>query len=160
MESVKFVKTSDISEKIEDLFQSEKTKLLKVIPNAQIEHIGGTSVPGLISKGDLDINVRVESKDFNKATDILKILYLVNQPENWTESFSSFKDDSRDLGIQLTILNSSGDHFVSQREYLRIHPEAVSELNTLKMKFENANMQDYRKEKNKFFEKLNSLIYA
>lgn len=154
MQTVHFVKTEKISEKIQSLFESEKAKLLELFPNADIEHIGGTAILGTISKGDLDINIRVEPKDFQEAVEILKGLYEINQPDNWTSGFASFKDDSRNLGIQLTVIGSDDDCFVAQREYLKSHPDKVEELNSLKEMFEGKNMDEYRKEKGKFFERL------
>ena len=156
MEIVHFVKTGNITERIEALFVSEKQKLEALFLNAFIEHVGGTSVPGAILKGDLDINVRVESQDFQEATETLKRLYEVNQLDNWTPGFASFKDEPRDLGIQLTAIGSKDDYFVAQRDYLRNHPRKVEELNTLKEKFEGRDMNEYREEKRKFFENLNS----
>ena len=154
MEIVHFIKTEDSGAKIEVLFASEKQKLSKLLPTADIQHIGGTSVPGSISKGDLDINVRVTPKDFQRATEILTKLYQINQPHNWTAGFASFKDDTRDLGIQVTAIGSPDDYFVAQRDYLRAHPDKVTELNTLKEKFEGKSMDEYRKAKGIFFEKL------
>lgn len=104
----------------------------------------------------MDINIRVKPEDFDEIVRALKSLYEINQPENWSEEFASFKDDSRQLGIQVTVVGSPEDHFVAQREYLKNHPEVVSELNALKEKFEGKNMDEYRKEKGKFFERLNS----
>ncbi len=123
-------------------------------PDAQIEHIGGTSVPGSLTKGDLDINIRVRPEDFGRTTETLKKLYEINQPDNWTSGFASFKDDGRNLGVQLTVIGSPDDHFVPQRDYLNNHPEKVLEFNKLKEKFEGKSMEDYRKEKGEFFENL------
>ena len=152
---VHFIKTVDIKEKIDTLFNSEKKKLQDIFPSSNIEHIGGTSVPSLISKGDLDINIRVPEKDFQRSVETLKGLYEINQPNNWTSGFASFKDDSRDIGVQLTVKDSADDLFVPQREFLKNHPEKVLELNILKEKFEGGDMDEYRVEKGKFFESLN-----
>lgn len=154
METVHFVKTENISEKVNALFETEKAKLLELFPHADIQHIGGTSVPCTISKGDLDINVRVEQAEFDAVVERIKTIYEINQPNNWTAGFASFKDDSRDLGIQVTAIGLLDDCFVTQRDYLREHPEKVIELNQLKERFEGKSMNEYRKEKRVFFEEL------
>jgi hypothetical protein len=41
METVNFIKTEEIQDKIEDLFIAQKLKLSRALPNAIIEHIGG-----------------------------------------------------------------------------------------------------------------------
>ena len=154
-DKVSFINEKDIREKIENLFQSEKEKLQKLLSNSQIEHIGGTSIVHSITKGDLDINIRVSKENFKDSIEILKKIYNINQPNNWTENFASFKDDSIDLGIQLTVIDSADDHFIKQRDFLNSNPEKVLELNKIKLSFEGQDMDDYRKEKGKFFETLN-----
>ena len=154
VQTVNFIKSEDVLEKIEALFSTEKEMLSAVLPYADIEHIGATSVPGTITKGDLDINVRIKLEKFQDAIKVLEGIYEINQPENWNEGFASFKDDSRDLGIQLTVLGTSVDYFVAQREYFKIHPEKVIELNALKKEFEGKGMDEYRKTKNAFLRQL------
>ena len=151
---VNFVKAEDVLEKIEKLFSAEKAILASALPYADIEHIGATSVPGTITKGDLDINVRVQLEKFQDAIKILKGMYEINQLENWNEGFASFKDDSRDLGVQLTVLGTPVDYFVAQREYFKTHPEKVIELNALKKEYEGKGMDEYRKGKNTFLRQL------
>ncbi len=153
MEIVEF-KTSEV----EQVFEKEKAKLIKIFPNIQIEHIGGTSVPGLITKGDLDINIRVQKDDFPTVVEKLKSIYQINQPENWTETYASFKDtiDGIDFGAQVTAVDSPEDYFLKHRDFLRTHPEVVEKFNQLKKKWEGKDMAEYRKEKSEFFEKLTS----
>jgi GrpB-like predicted nucleotidyltransferase (UPF0157 family) len=154
MKTVRFKKTEDIAHEVEAAFVLEEQKLSEVLPHAQIENIAATSVRDSITKGDLDINVRVTPEDFQSAIEVLEVLYEVNQPDNWTAGFASFKDDLRDLGVQLTVIGSPDDYFVAQRDVLRKHPEKVAELNALKEQFEGGNMEEYRKEKGRFFESL------
>ena len=155
---VKFVKTDDIADKVKALFGAEKEHLAKNLPKAIIEHVGGTSIPGSISKGDIDINIRVQPEDFEKTMEILKTIYKAHRPDTWPEGFACFKDVPRNLDIQLTIIGSAGDYFVMQREYLKNHPEVVSELNALKEQFEGKDEREYGNAKGKFFEHLNSII--
>lgn len=154
MSKVYFVKTSEIAGKLNSFFETERNKLSGFFPDADIQHIGGTSVPNSISKGDLDINIRVNKSRFNKTIEKLKNIYDINQPENWTDNFASLKDDSRDLGVQVTVIDSPEDQFVAQRDFLITHPERLEELNKLKQNFEGKDMDEYRKAKSEFFEKL------
>ena len=55
--------------------------------------------------------------------------YDINQPDNWTDTYASFKNDGADLGIQLTIIDGDGDFFVKQRDALAASPEKIDELN-------------------------------
>lgn len=132
---------------------------LKLFPFADIQHIGSTSIPGSLSKGDIDINVRIKPENFKEVVSKLKELYEVNQPENWTGNFASFKDDKNydlPVGIQLTIIDSPDDFFVEQRDRLIQNKKLLDELNKLKQQYEGKTMEEYRKVKSEFFEKLRS----
>jgi len=156
LEKVSFVNEQEIREKIVNLFQTEKEKLQKLLPNSNIEHVGGTSVPNSMTKGDLDINIRVSEENFNDSIECLKKIYQINQPNNWTDGFASFKDDNIDLGVQLTVNDSADDLFVKQRDFLKSHPGKVLELNKVKLFFEGKSMDEYRKAKGEFFKNLKS----
>ncbi|CAM3485341.1 hypothetical protein PAMA111031_04255 [Paraphotobacterium marinum] len=41
------------------LFEKYKNKIQSILPKAKIEHIGSSSIPNAISKGDLDILIGV-----------------------------------------------------------------------------------------------------
>ncbi len=154
MEKVNFKLSSELKEKSEKLFEDQKEKIIEQLPYAEIEHIGGTAIPNLYTKGDLDINIRVEDKsEFQKAIDLLKSKYEINQPDNWNQAFASFKDDSNfelPLGIQLTIKGTLEDHFIRQRDKLLAEPELVEKYNTLRLQYHEGNMKDYRTAKDSF----------
>lgn len=151
---VHFVQSDEIRKSVESLFRIEKAKLQEMFPSAKIEHVGGTAVPGLLTKGDLDICVQVTEEDFHNAAHALKECYEINQPNNWTRTYASFKDGSRDIGVQLCVVGSADDYFVHQREYLLKNQGAVEKLNQLKQQFEGSDMEAYRSAKNNFYEKL------
>ncbi len=43
-----------------------------LLPEAELDHIGATAVPGALTKGDLDILVRVSPPAFPAAVEVLK----------------------------------------------------------------------------------------
>jgi GrpB-like predicted nucleotidyltransferase (UPF0157 family) len=158
---VTFKTYESLHEKVEKLFELEKARILTFFSETSmqemfnVEHIGGTSIPFLYSKGDLDLNIRAKDKaDFETIINCLKENYEINQPENWNMHYASFKDNARDIGIQVTILKTPEDYFVPQRDFLRRHFEKVDALNKLKLRFEGKLMDDYRIEKAKFFKTL------
>lgn len=161
MNMVNFKPSENIRASSEKLFQQERSRILVTLPQADVQHIGATSIPGTITKGDLDINVRVSRKDFKKAVELLKKLYEINQLENWSDDFASLKKDGYfdlDLGVQLVIIDSKSDDFVKIRDLLIRRPDFVKKYNELKIKFEGKGMEDYRREKAEFFENLKKLI--
>ena len=106
MEVVHFEKSEYFRLKADELFNEQRRILQTKLPFADIQHVGGTVIPGLLTKGDLDINVRVQSEDFEGAVELLKELYEINQPENWSDVYASFKNDDSyilPLGIQVSV---------------------------------------------------------
>ncbi|WP_158304357.1 GrpB family protein [Beijerinckia indica] len=80
----------------EEAFQTLRQQLLAKLPkDVDIEHIGATSIPGCLTKGDLDIVIRVQHAQFAEVDRNLARLFIRNVGSVRTDSFSSFKDDAR-----------------------------------------------------------------
>jgi len=157
MSIVHFKPTSDFLELANKIFEVQKVRIVQLLPNADVQHIGSTSIPNSITKGDLDLVIRVPREEFKQATEELQSIYDINQSENWSDKFASFKDEKNlgiDFGAQLVIKGSKSDDFIKLRDILLKNPNLVEELNAIKIKYEGKSMVDYRKEKADFFQKL------
>ena len=155
MELVTFKKSENFKEKADELFESKKQEFLARLPFADIQHVGGTAIPKLLTKGDMDINIRIPAENFAETVKYLKGVYSVNQQDNWTDTFASFKDDDSynlPLGIQLTVVDSQEDYFVKHRQALLNDTDLVKRFNEIKISFEGKDMNAYRKAKSKFLE--------
>ncbi len=53
------------------LFRKEKKKLDKLFPDAKIEHVGSTSIPGLGGKGIIDILIGLKKSNWKKTKKVL-----------------------------------------------------------------------------------------
>jgi GrpB-like predicted nucleotidyltransferase (UPF0157 family) len=164
METVRFFyPTESFQRHVRSIFEQESQRIARLIPEAEIEHIGATAVPGSLTKGDVDILVRVGEQHFDAARKALMAHYTINQPENWTESFASFKDDrlgALPLGVQLVVTGSADDIFAQCRDTLIAQPQQLARLNALKSKFDGRAMEEYRAAKAQFFEQLLSRDHA
>lgn len=57
-----------------DLFLRYKSEIKELVSEARVEHIGASSIPTAISKGDLDIFVGVESLELESKVQLLMTL--------------------------------------------------------------------------------------
>lgn len=153
---VKLISQNSLSEKAEKTFLLQKAIIIKLLPEADIQHVGSSAIPNSITKGDLDIQVRVDASLFTKAVQELSRLYELNEGSTKTESFRAFKDDSVSppLGVQLTVIGSEFDIFWKFRDILLMNDQYRKEYDQLKAEFEGKNMESYREAKNEFFGKL------
>jgi uncharacterized protein len=114
---------------------------------ADVQDMGATAIPGLLTKGDVDVNVRVAAGDFAPLVEFLGRRFEINQPQNWTEGFASFADETNyalPVGVQVTILCHADDVYIAQRDRLAARPDLIAEYNQLKSGYEGSDMDDYR----------------
>lgn len=153
---VYFRKQEKFKKQAEELFLKERKRILRVIPGADIQHIGSTAISGSLTKGDLDIQVRVKQKNFEKAQNALSKMYKPNKGNPPTKTYASFKEsDSKiPLGIQLTVIGSKEDNFTILRDILASNKKYLGEYNAMKKRYQGKSMKEYRKAKGKFVEKV------
>jgi len=134
----------------------EQKRILRVVPNADVQHIGSTAIPGSLTKGDLDIQVRVGQKDFKKAQKALSKIYKPNKGNPPTKTYASFKNNSAKipLGVQLIVVGSKEDNFTALQDILVGNKKHLKAYNALKEQYQVKPMREYRKAKGKFVEKV------
>jgi len=124
------------------------------LPDCQIEHIGATSMPDGVTKGDVDVNIRVSQQDFANVVDILRRCYDVAQPDNWSPTYASFSDPSHDLpvGLQVTVVGSSDDFLVDLRDLMRADAQLRRDYDGVKSGAASLGPDGYWAAKNDFLE--------
>lgn len=155
-EIVTFAPEKEFRDRAEKLFKKHFKLIKEILPEAEIYHVGSTAVQGSLTKGDVDLQVRVTQEDFSKAKESLMTLYCINTGSDQTSFFCAFEED-RDIlpvGVQLTVIGSSVDHFVKVTQFFNQNPSYIKAYNALKLKFEGRDMQDYRNEKSLFIEEI------
>lgn len=126
----------------------------QLLPDAEVDHIGATAIPGAVTKGDIDLVVRVAPAAFKASVEILSAHFEIKQRENWTPDFASFGDDSGydlPLGIQLVVKESESDFLTFLRDHLISNPPALAEYNQLKVQHAPEGVEGYWRAKNAFF---------
>jgi len=155
--SISLKRSDDLLPQVESILPLLFQRVLAVLPDAECHHIGATAIPGAVTKGDIDILVRMSPVRFKASSRILGVHFEVKQAKNWTSSFASFGDDVSygiQTGIQLVARDSESDFLVYLRDYLIEHPEALEAYNRIKIANAPLGPDCYWKEKDKFFTRL------
>jgi GrpB-like predicted nucleotidyltransferase (UPF0157 family) len=119
VETVTFVPELEVRQQAAEAFAFREAQLERWLPFAEIEHIGSTAIRGALTKGDLDVLVRVSETDFRVAEEVLSGLFARNEGTARMDFFASFKDESArpPLGIQLVVRGTEWDVFSRFRDH-------------------------------------------
>jgi GrpB-like predicted nucleotidyltransferase (UPF0157 family) len=132
--------------------------VLELVPDAEVVHVGSTSIPGALTKGDLDLLVRVGADRFDGAATALGARYRIHQPENWTPTLASFAADGVEappVGVQLVVAGSADDAlFEPFRDALIRDPALLAEYNALKRRLDGEDYDRYTDVKGAFVERV------
>lgn len=148
----------DLRPAVAAAFSAHRDRIRRALPTAEIEHVGSTSIPGALTKGDLDLLVRVDDERFQPAAQALLALYEVHQPENWTSTYASFTDSQADdppVGVQLVVGGSPDDAlFGPFRRAMIGDPELLAAYNELKRRYDGKDYDTYTDAKGEFIERV------
>jgi GrpB-like predicted nucleotidyltransferase (UPF0157 family) len=134
-----------------------REQILTVLPSARIEHIGSSSVEGIVSKGDLDIFVGVDANSFVHAISVLQALrFTIKENTLRTDALCPFEsfEYSLDVGIQLVANGSEFENFLRFRDLLNGNESLRQQYNELKIDATGLEPQQYREIKSRFIESL------
>src|SRR4051794_11829086 len=91
-----------------------RARLAPVLPPHELTLTGGSSVPGALTKGDVDLHLRVAPGDFGATVCTLRTLYEVVHPEIWHASLATFAV-AADLPTGLAVTPMGSEHDVRFR---------------------------------------------
>jgi GrpB-like predicted nucleotidyltransferase (UPF0157 family) len=95
---------------------------------------GATSVPGALTKGDVDLHLRVDWTAFEAVVERLRGVYPVGSPQAWAPTLAVFDvSGPRPTGLAVTPRGCEHDlRFTQAWNALRHHPEWLRRYNALK----------------------------
>jgi GrpB-like predicted nucleotidyltransferase (UPF0157 family) len=152
---VHFSNSPEVFEAAERLFSEVASRIREMLPHAEIEHIGSTAVRGSLTKGDLDVLVRVSGDDFRESDCALEAIFRRNEGSDKRETFSAFLDSSTspELGVQLVVAGTEFDTFSYWVEQLTSDRKLRAAYNDLKARYNGKDMNEYREAKSEFIAK-------
>ncbi|MDT0215205.1 GrpB family protein [Rothia sp. ARF10] len=117
----------------------------------EVDLTGGLSVPGALTKGDVDLHLRVRPEDFDAVVARLRELLPVASPQAWAATLAVFDvPGPRPTGLAVTPRGSEHDlRFRRTWERLRREPKLLARYNALKV--ESVDPADYEDRKSRFF---------
>lgn len=127
------------------------------LPWAEIEHVGSTAVPGCLTKGDIDVLVRVDHGDFERSALVLDGLLVRSSRNAAAEDYVEYDYLSGAVAasVQLVVAGCwHDDRFHGLRAALLLDPAAVERYNDLKLRYVGRDMDGYRQAKSEFIESL------
>jgi GrpB-like predicted nucleotidyltransferase (UPF0157 family) len=140
-------------------FEAHRAKIASAVPDADIHHVGGTSVPGALTKGDLDVQVRVTPEQFAGAVSQLSALYEESKRDVWADGFAAFEAPADGLAepaaISVVAIGSAYDWCgAALWDLLGAEPDLLRRYNELKTRHDGGSRDDYEDAKNVFFREL------
>ena len=150
---MRFTLSDDLAPGLQAPLARISAQLSGWLPTAEFHHIGATAIPGSVTKGDVDVLLRVEAADFSSSVNTLRQHFTINQPENWTDGFASFADDHSypfPLGVQLVVKDSEFDFFLFLLEYFTSNLAHLAEYNRIKLEAAPLGVEEYRNAKERY----------
>ena len=142
------------------IVEAIRARLAALMPGLEVHHVGATALPASVTKGDVDVVVRVSSAQFSALVEALKPRFTEKQRENWTAEFASFGDYGSyalPVGVQVVVRDSENDVFVFLRDYFIAHPDQLREYDRVKAEHASEGPQAYWHAKDAF---LSSILAA
>jgi GrpB-like predicted nucleotidyltransferase (UPF0157 family) len=134
----------------------ERRRLADLLPQPhELFLVGGSSVPGALTKGDVDLHLRVAAADFAPVVAALTDVYEVVLPQIWQATLATFAVEAPlPTGVAVTPAGSEHDvRFTRTWERLGADPELVRAYNDIKLRHRD-DPEEYERRKSAFFDSL------
>lgn len=129
--------------------------LAVLLPGAIVEHVGATCHESSITKGDVDVALRVRADEFDDAVVALLSRYAAAQPQNWTATYASFSSTGLlPVGIQLAVVDSPDDFLVPLRDLFSTRPDLLAAYDSCKRDAAPLGAKSYWEAKDRFLRAL------
>jgi GrpB-like predicted nucleotidyltransferase (UPF0157 family) len=97
-----------IAERTAAAYAEHRERINERLPEVEVTHTGGSSVPGVLTTGDVDLQVRVEEHEFEPAKRVLRELYEPLHPDAWSEDAAFFQAPGTDPPVEVALTVKGG----------------------------------------------------
>jgi GrpB-like predicted nucleotidyltransferase (UPF0157 family) len=140
------------------ILRHERTRLATLLADHELVLVGGSSVPGALTKGDVDLHLRIPAATFGSTVAVLRVVYRIVHPEIWQPTLATFAVDAAlPTGVAVTPVGSEHDlRFSRSWQLLAADPDLLHAYNDVKGRHgpEDA---EYEQSKSAFFDLLMEL---
>ena len=116
------------------MLAEERWRLELAGVTGELRLVGGSSLPGLLTHGDVDLLLRVEPGEFARVTERLSGIYETRREELWTDQMALFLVEP-DVPVELAVVpvgSAQDAHFVVAWERLSESAQLRAQYNALK----------------------------
>ena len=154
--AVEFVPSELVLPRARAALRRERRRLAGLAPGSELVLTGASSLPGALTRGDIDLHLRVPPAAWMATVAALSGAYRVVNPEIWSSTLATFAAPDDDLvGIAATPVGSQHDvRFSAAWERLASDGAALAAYNHLKRSHAGGDLEVYLAAKGAFFERL------
>ena len=138
----------------------ERARLDRLGVPGELVLVGGSSLLGALTRGDVDLHLRVPEPQFAAVVTALRQEYPVVHPEIWSATLATFtvpQQAATDPPTGLAVTPRGSEHdvrFTLSWQRLRADPRLVEEYNAMKLAGDGPDGADYEARKSAFFDRL------
>jgi GrpB-like predicted nucleotidyltransferase (UPF0157 family) len=117
-------------------YEDAELLLSSILPDARIEHVGASAVPGAYSRGGVDICVAVPPDAFDEALGVLcEAGYLPRSQAEADDRWAALAAPYGDVELMLQLVESGSTHesLMRLRDALRGDPVLLARCNAIKI---------------------------
>jgi GrpB-like predicted nucleotidyltransferase (UPF0157 family) len=146
----------DFTDRARAILRHERHRLSTLLgDDHELELLGGSSIPDALTKGDVDLHLRVPPAAFDRTVAALRGVYQVVHPEIWQSTLATFEVAAAlPTGIAVTPVGSEHDlRFRLSWAALAADPGLVRAYNEMKLRHRD-DPAEYESRKSAFFSAL------
>jgi GrpB-like predicted nucleotidyltransferase (UPF0157 family) len=147
-------RSDEVIDAAREVLASERRRMAQFHLAGELRLVGGSSLPGLLTHGDIDLLFRVAARDFDAVVTALREVFTPRREDLWSAEMALFLVDPL-VPVELAVvsLGSTQDaHFVTAWARLTESAELRERYNRLKTD----SAQDYDERKAHFFSEIAS----